>query len=112
MQLVAALVTGTLCAALGQLALKVGADGRIRWIEFINPWIFGGLAAYAVGTALWIYCLSKANLTLVCSFAALNFALVYAAGVVVLGERLALRGALGVALVLCGLVLIVSAQEA
>jgi hypothetical protein len=38
------------------------------------------------------------------SFAALTFVLVYVARVMVLGERIALRGAFGVVLVLCGLV--------
>jgi drug/metabolite transporter (DMT)-like permease len=113
MQVIAVpLAAGALCAAFGQVALKIGADGRSRWLEFINPWIVAGLVAYALGTALWIYCLSKANLTLVYSFAALTFVLVYVAGVGVLGERLALRGVFGVALVLCGLILIMSVQEA
>jgi drug/metabolite transporter (DMT)-like permease len=108
----APLAAGAFCAAFGQVAFKIGADGRTRWVEFINPWILAGLAAYALGTLLWIYCLSRANLTLVYSFAALTFVLVYAAGIVFLGERLALRGAFGVGLVLCGLILIMSVREA
>ena len=107
----AALIAGALCAAFGQVALKIGADGRTRLPEFVNAWIVAGLSAYAVGTALWIYCLSRANLTLVYSFAALTFALVYLAGIVFLGERMALRGGLGVALVLLGLILVMSAQK-
>lgn len=106
------LVAGSLCAALGQVALKIGADGRVRPLEFINGWIILGLFSYAVGTALWIYCLSKANLTIVYAFAALTFVMVYLAGFIVLGERLAFRGILGAALVLCGLVLIMSQQKA
>jgi drug/metabolite transporter (DMT)-like permease len=106
------LIAGSLCAAAGQLALKMGADGRSHWLEFLNPWILGGLLSYAAGTALWIICLSRANLTVVYGFAALSFVLVYAGGLFILGERMAARGILGVALVLCGLVLIVTQQKA
>jgi undecaprenyl phosphate-alpha-L-ara4N flippase subunit ArnE len=110
LSLLTLLLIGSVCAAFGQVAFKIGADGRSHWTEFVNAWIATGLTSYALGTALWIYCLSRANLTVVYAFAALTFVLVYVAGVVMLGERLAPRGLLGIALVLCGLILLVSQQ--
>lgn len=103
------LLTGTLFAALGQVMFKVGATGRDSLADFINAWIISGLFSYALGTMLWIYALSKANLTLVYPFTALTFVLVYLFGVLVLNEPTSVKAVLGVCLVLSGLFLISTA---
>jgi drug/metabolite transporter (DMT)-like permease len=103
------LLAGTLLAALGQVMFKVGATGRDTLAGFVNVWILGGLAAYGIGTLLWIYSLSKAPLTLVYPFTALTFVLVYLLGLFWLGETSSIRALTGVALVLVGLLLISTA---
>lgn len=103
------LLAGTLFAALGQVLFKVGATGRNALFDFVNAWIIAGLVSYALGTMLWIYSLSKAQLTIVYPFTALTFVLVYLVGVFVLGEATSLKAMVGVAAVLLGLFLISTA---
>jgi len=100
------LLLASLAAACGQLLFKAGAAGRVQWIEFLNVRIGAGLALYALGTALWIYALSKERLVVVYAFSALTFALVYLGGTLLLREPLTARGIAGVVVVLAGLYLI------
>jgi drug/metabolite transporter (DMT)-like permease len=93
-------------AAAGQVLLKLGADGRQSFAEFVNLRIAAGLALYALGTLLWIAALARQPLVHVYAFTALSFVLVYLASVVLLHERLAPTAVAGVALVLLGLYLI------
>lgn len=93
-------------ASCGQMLLKVGAAGRQSFTEFLNLPILAGLILYAVGTALWIFVLSKESLVSVYGFTALTFVLVYGGSVLALGERLTMHAAVGVSLVLAGLFLI------
>ena len=93
-------------AAAGQLLFKVGAQGRVRWIEFISVPIVGGVLLYGISMVLWIFVLSFEKLVNVYAFTALTFVLVYIGGVVIIGERISMPGAFGVGLVLCGLYLI------
>lgn len=101
------ILAGVLFAAAGQVALKVGADGRKALIEFFNAWIVLGLVCYAIGTLLWIFSLSRVGLTVVYPFTALTFVLVYLAGIVAFGEHVGLVQWLGVALILAGLYCVV-----
>jgi drug/metabolite transporter (DMT)-like permease len=100
------LVSASISAATGQLLFKVGAQGRQHLLEFVNPYILGGLLMYGLGTSLWIYALSQEKLVNVYAFTALSFVLVYIGGVVLLGESIALATGIGIALVLAGLFLI------
>lgn len=95
-----------LLAATGQLLFKVGAQGREGVLEFLNPSIAGGLLCYGLGTIVWVYALSFEKLVHVYAFTALTFALVYAGGVLLLGERLSSVGVAGIALILAGLYLL------
>ena len=103
LSVIAALVCGAICAAGGQLLFAVGARGRAGVLSFVNIWIISGLALYAVGTVLWIYSLSRAQLIQVYPFTVLTFALIYLSAILILGERPNLAGLCGVTLVLAGL---------
>lgn len=100
------LLGGVLLAALGQVLFKLGATGRSALSEFVNLEIASGLLCYGLGTALWIVALSRAPLTVVYPFTALTFVIVYAAGVMFLGEATSFRSLVGVALILAGLFLV------
>jgi len=103
------LLAGTVFAAGGQALFKVGASGRETISAFFNYWLFFGLVAYAIGTLLWIYALSKTRLTVVYPFTALTFVLVYMIGVFVFQEPTTGKALVGVALILAGLFLISTA---
>jgi drug/metabolite transporter (DMT)-like permease len=100
------LLVASVLAAAGQLLFKIGASGRASLIAFFNPYIFTGLVLYGLGTIIWIYVLAREQLVHVFAFTALSFVLVYAGAVLLLGERMAIGGAIGVAFVLAGLFLI------
>ncbi|HEY1393711.1 MAG TPA: hypothetical protein VFV25_10065 [Methylibium sp.] len=108
-RLYACLLTGSLCAACGQLLFKLGATGRGTLASYLNLHILTGLGLYALGTALWIAALSQAKLTTVYPFTALTFVLVYGMGIWVLGEAVSNQALAGVAMVLFGLFLIAAA---
>lgn len=90
-------------AAVGQLFFRIGARDRIDVMAFVNPYVIGGLFFYGLGTIVWIYALSKEQITKVYAFTGLTFALVYLGGVFFLGEHIDLPKSIGVALVLTGL---------
>ena len=108
-RMILVLLAGTVLAATGQLLFKIGASGREAISSFFNAWLFSGLVAYALGTLLWIYALSKVRLTVVYPFTALTFVLVYLFGVLILHEPTTGKALAGVALVLGGLFLISTA---
>jgi drug/metabolite transporter (DMT)-like permease len=93
-------------AACGQLLFRVGARGRVHWLEFINLPLLAGLLFYIAGTIVWIYALSKESIVNVYAFTALTFVLVYLGGVFLMSEHLSPAGFAGIMLVLCGLYLI------
>jgi undecaprenyl phosphate-alpha-L-ara4N flippase subunit ArnE len=94
-------------AAVGQLLLKSGADGKHTLADFINAPLILGLLFYAVGVTIWIYVLSQEALVNVYAFTALTFVLVYLGGVIILREQISVPAMVGVALILAGLYLIV-----
>ncbi len=100
------LLAASLAAACGQLLLKVGAQGRVHPLEFLNTPVAFGLLLYLCGTILWIYVLSKEKLVVVYAFTALTFVLVYLGAVLMLGESLTIRASGGIVLVLAGLYLL------
>ena len=83
----AALLSSVCCAAVGQVLLKLGAQGRLDALALINRDIAGGLALYAVSLVLWLYALVRLPLSTVYPFTALTLILVGALSSVVLGER-------------------------
>lgn len=106
------LVIASVCAAVGQVLFKVGAMGREHWQDYLNVPLMVGLASYGAGTLLWILALSKVPLKVVYPFTVLTFVLVYAGAALVLGERLSVRGIVGMIVVLAGLAIIVSESGA
>ncbi len=100
-------------SALGQTLFKTGA-GRVRFGDgagllgkvaamLFSPWVLAGLAAYGVGTVLWLFALRRIDLSLAYPFVALSFLMVAASGVLLLGEPMTLAKALGLALIVTGL---------
>ena len=102
------LFLSSISAAIGQVLLKIGADGREQLIEFINVPIILGLFSYGLGTIIWIYVLSYEKLVNVYAFTIFTFALVYLSGIFFLNEKITMVSFIGIVLILAGLYLIVN----
>lgn len=98
-----ALLAGSLCAAGGTFLLKLGATGGSGLLDFVNFKVAAGLALYALGSGTWIYCMSRAPLSLVYPFNALTFVLVMISAFVILGERPSSANIGGSLLILSGI---------
>lgn len=107
----ACLTIGAICAAAGQLFLKLGATDQVRFIDFVNWQVALGFAFYGFGAVLWVYAMSKAPLVAIYPFTVLTFVLVYLASYLVLGESLRQIGIVGVMVVLVGLAMVVWSVE-
>jgi drug/metabolite transporter (DMT)-like permease len=100
------LIVSALAAAGGQLLLKVGAQARHQFLDFLNVPIALGLSLYGLSTIIWIYTLSSEKLVNVFAFTGLTFVLVYLGGTLLLGETITKPAVVGVLLVLLGIYLI------
>ena len=102
-----ALFMGSCLAAGGQLFLKFGATGAVKFEDFINIKLVTGLFGYFVGTVFWIWALSKIPLNIAYAFTALTVILVFVCSAYFLGERIMPITLSGLALILIGFVLII-----
>lgn len=107
-------LVGALCAvalsALAQLALKLGADA-VAWTGGVlaatramatQPMVLGGVMIYGVSVAIWVWVLSRTELSVAYPFAAVSFVMTAALGWLVLGETLSAQRLLGLALIVAG----------
>lgn len=93
-------ITCVTIGALAQLAMKIGMSGpavqatissgigpNIVWSVIQSPLVIGGLFAYLAGAALWLFVLSKADLSLVFPFTGLGFVMTMIFGWLFLNEN-------------------------
>ena len=86
----------------GQLAL----DGdSLRQIAS-QVWVWAGLAIFAVSAVLWLFALSRANLSFAYPFAALGYVIIVIASILFLDEHVQPLTWVGVALIIGGILLI------
>ena len=98
------LLLSSISAAVGQIFLKKGA------YSFFNGYLFFGVFLYFLGFLLWVYCLSKINLTIVYSFTLLTFVMVFLLSYCFLNEKVSLMSGLGILIVSLGFAMIVKGQ--
>lgn len=70
----------------------------------LRPWVLSGLAAAFLASACWIAAISRAELSRIYPFMALNFVLVAVLAVPFFGESLSTSKLVGLALVVAGLI--------
>lgn len=80
--------------------LRLAADVAVRW----RVWV--GLAVYVLSAAAWIFALARLPLAVAYSFLALSYVGVSAVAVIRLDETLTPAQWVGVALAVCGVVLV------
>jgi len=110
-----------LLAALGHLMIKAGLNGAANAaamhasiverlvVYFSQPYVLLGLTIYGFGTAMWIFAVSKRDISYVFPITALNYVLVTLGGKFLFAEVIPLKRWVGVAVVIIGVALMQSA---
>jgi multidrug transporter EmrE-like cation transporter len=86
----------------GQLALNGDSLKQIA----SQIWVWAGLAIFAVSAVLWLFALSRANLSFAYPFAALGYVIIVIASILFLGEHVQPLTWVGVVLIILGILLI------
>ena len=86
----------------GQLALNGDSLKQIA----SQIWVWTGLAIFAVSAVLWLFALSRANLSFAYPFAALGYVIIVVASILFLDEHVQPLTWVGVALIIGGILLI------
>jgi multidrug transporter EmrE-like cation transporter len=110
--------SSVLISALAQISLKQGmssstvsaalGQGTASTITAIatNPYVIGGLSLYALGAVLWLFVLSRVDVSVAYPFVAFGFIVTMGLAIVLLGEPLQPLRVAGTLLVVAGAVLI------
>jgi drug/metabolite transporter (DMT)-like permease len=114
----AVLLFAVAIAATGQIMLKHGmtqatasskAEGRSLAVTAgLNVWVLAGLLVFAVSAVAWLLTLSRVPLSLAYPFNALGYLGILGASAVVLHERVNVATVIGSAMVVCGLIIVVT----
>jgi multidrug transporter EmrE-like cation transporter len=107
-----------LLSAAAQLLMKIGmtnlrtaghidvASVNTIMSVIFDRWVFSGLACYGLSAALWLVVLSRLPLSMAYPLIAVGIAIVVLMSAFALGETIGLAHAAGVALIICGVLLI------
>jgi len=114
----AVLLFAVATAATGQLMLKHGmtqaaasskAQGRsLPMAAGLNVWVLSGLLVFAVSALAWLLTLSRVPLSVAYPFNALGYLGILGASAVVLHEPVNVPTVIGSAMVVCGLIIVVT----
>lgn len=103
------LLINILLLVLGQTLWKTGLAGVEMKFDlmslvklFLNPYIFGGLVIYGVATVIWLYILSKAELSLVYPLQSLSYVIAAIIAVLVFKENIPMTRWAGISLIIVG----------
>ena len=111
------LLTVTLSAC-AQLALKLGVaqpsmanalnngGGDALIAAFFSPLIWLGLIIYALSVVMWIWVLSKVDLSVAYPFVGMGFIITMIFGILVLNENVTLMRVSGTTLIMIGCILV------
>jgi len=115
MNVILIILSGILCASLGQVFWKIGmnAVGAIDNFSFsgivsmfMNPLVFLGLCMYGLSTIFWLIALSQKDLSYVYPFIALTFIIVLLLSKFLLHENVGIYRIVGTLVIISGLVLV------
>lgn len=104
-------------SAVAQILLKAGLSprsgdsdpsGLLQIIArmFLNPWVVGGLGLYFLGALVWLFVLSRAEVSYAYPFVSVGVILTMILGFLVFGEHIGPSRMLGAALIVTGIVFV------
>lgn len=94
-------------SAVGPLPSGIGDKFVALFHAALNPWVFSALVATFMSGVCWMVTLTKFDLSYAFPFTALNFMVMYLAGILVFGEQASTAKLIGTIAVLSGVMLIV-----
>lgn len=111
-----ALIGSLLFAAIGHLLIKFGLiqaahvavshPNTPRLIVYLtNPIVLGGLLIYGLGTIMWVFAVSRKEISFLYPLTALNYGLVAVGGHVLFSENISTGRWVGIAIVILGVLL-------
>jgi drug/metabolite transporter (DMT)-like permease len=117
MQYLPFILVAVMLAVAGQLLLKTGLNllGNMSFSSgivasyikiFISPYVILGILAYFGSLCLWLYTLSKVNLSFAYPFVAISYVLVILSSRLILGETVPMLRWVGVMVICCGVILV------
>lgn len=116
MSLIAMILVSVVLNAAAQILLRYGARAGLQPVDgwmptavlevMLRPGIIGGLGCYAISVALWIYVLSRAEVSFAYPFLGLGFLVVSIAAWQLLGEPLTAYRLAGTLLVSAGVLVL------
>jgi len=110
--MVALLLSIVICTA-SQLLLKHAITGEGSFfVKLFTLPVIGGLAAYATGTALWVVCLRRLDLSFAFPASAMQHVLIVAGAWSLLGETIPPLRIAGVVLIVAGVFIIATGKPA
>jgi drug/metabolite transporter (DMT)-like permease len=115
----AAVVVSVLLSALAQIVLKAGmtrpevvqalaagAAGPIALAVGTQPLVVAGLALYGLGMVVWLFVLSRIDVSLAYPFVSLGIVVTMGLGHLVFGEVISVARAAGAALIIGGILVL------
>lgn len=108
----------SVCVVSGHLMIKAGLNtltvagtahsgvlARVAHL-MMQPEVVGGLLIYSFGTVCWMIAVSQKDISFLYPLSSVNYVLVVAASAVLFAEVISTRRALGVALIVLGMILL------
>jgi drug/metabolite transporter (DMT)-like permease len=114
-----AVIVSVLLSALAQIALKAGmsrpdvaqalaagAAGPIALAVGTQPLVLAGLGLYGLGMLVWLFVLSRIDVSLAYPFVSLGIVVTMGLGYLVFGEAITLARSLGAVLIIGGILVL------
>ena len=92
--------------ALGLAASDVASGGTVLLRAAFCPWVWTGLAAYAVSVALWILVLSRVEVSYAYPMVSMGYVMAAVAAKLLWDEQLSLVRILGIGIICLGVFLV------
>ncbi len=114
MKIIIIILFGVILNVVAQIILKLGMNkysiSSWNYIEiiklFLSPFVITGIAIYIISLIIWLYVLSKVDVSFAYPFLSLGFVLVALIGWMFLGESIGIFKIIGISLIVSGIIFV------
>lgn len=102
------IVSSIFLGALAQVLMKIGTS-KIQlnlFNIFTNSYIIAGLSFYAISAVLWIFAISKVQLSIAYPMVSLGYIIVFVLSYFILGETISLLRVFGLFTIITGVLIV------